>query len=725
MYRRYICYLLLYLIPTVALAKPFALRSDSVALEPHTFDETLQTVEVRANSKRLQTMRIGQTIEWLDSTYLTQHFTGNFAATLSTLPGVNVITIGSGYGKPVIRGLGFNRIAYVDGGLKQEGQQWGADHGLEVDAFDQDPVQVIKGAGSLLYGSDALGGVIVRQPAATPHKQGLYGSYTMMGQSSTMGGGGSLMMGYLHGAHHIRLRMSGQYHGDRNVTADSITYLTRWIPIYNRRLKNSATQTYASQLRYEWLGEEVKASLQASVNGERSGFFPGAHGMPDLKRVLPDKSRYNIELPYSTVRQISTQGSLQWRVSPQWQLVGELGWQQNLRRELSAFHTHYGTMQRPVQDADLEFEFDLKTVSARLQANYYAPWGGKWTLATDGQYQWHKRRGYGFLLPDYQRATSGVSLTYQGRIAQGLHLTSGLRYDLGYIAMSPYHDPYLADYLKERGESSATLAQYYYSSQEGERRWHDLSGSVGLSWQINRHWLWKVNLGRSFRLPGIYELAANGIHHGTFRHEVGDPSLGSEQGWLLDSEVGFHNDLWSCTVSPFVTYFTNYIFLQPSGEWSILPHSGQIYRYQSTRALFTGVELEGSWHLHPQWDYHLQGDYVYTYNVADRLALPYSPPARLSHDLTWHPKHWALSLKHRIIAPQHRIARNEAPTPGTATLLDLAVTYDGQLRQSNYRISLAIQNILNSRYYDHMSYYRRVNLPEAGRNLLLTINLSF
>ena len=180
MYRRYICYLLLYLIPMVALAEPFALRSDSVALEPHTFDETLQTVEVRANSKRLKTMRIGQTIEWLDSTYLTQHFTGNFAATLSTLPGVNVITIGSGYGKPVIRGLGFNRIAYVDGGLKQEGQQWGADHGLEVDAFDQDPVQVIKGAGSLLYGSDALGGVIVRQPAATPHKQGLYGSYTCL-----------------------------------------------------------------------------------------------------------------------------------------------------------------------------------------------------------------------------------------------------------------------------------------------------------------------------------------------------------------------------------------------------------------------------------------------------------------------------------------------------------------------------------------------------------------
>ena len=155
MYCRYICHLLLYLVPIVALAESSLSRPDSIALKPHPFDETLQTVVVRANSQRLQTARLGQTIEWLDSTYLTKHFTGNFAATLSTLPGVNVITIGSGYGKPVIRGLGFNRIAYVDGGLKQEGQQWGADHGLEVDAFDQDPVQVIKGAGSLRTSRDS------------------------------------------------------------------------------------------------------------------------------------------------------------------------------------------------------------------------------------------------------------------------------------------------------------------------------------------------------------------------------------------------------------------------------------------------------------------------------------------------------------------------------------------------------------------------------------------
>lgn len=86
-------------------------------------------------------------------------------------------------------------------------------------------------------------------------------------------------------------------------------------------------------------------------------------------------------------------------------------------------------------------------------------------------------------------------------------------------------------------------------------------------------------------------------------------------------------------VAPFVTYFTDYISLQPSGKWPILSHSGQIYRYQSTRALFTDVELEGTRYLYPQWDYYLQDDYVYACNMVDRLAPPYSSPARLGHDL--------------------------------------------------------------------------------------------
>lgn len=716
---------LLCLLPLGSMAQSTVSADSLSSGSPQGFDQSLQTIVIQGHSHRRQSARTGSTIEWIDSAYLAKHFTGSFTQTLSMLPGVNVISIGSGYGKPVIRGLGFNRIAYVTQGLKQEGQQWGADHGLEVDAYDQDPVEVVKGAASLLYGSDALGGVIVRREATPPAGRGLYGSLSLSGQSITMGGGGSLLLGYRNQGHHLRIRTSAQYHGDRNVTTDSINYLTRNIPIFDRRLKNSATYNYAGQALYQWRGDGISTTLHAAVNGERSGFFPGAHGIPDLGRVQPDGNRYDIALPYSTVRQISTSAMLRWQVAPRWALQGHLGWQQNLRREMSAFHTHYTGQQPPVDNPDREFEFDLHTISMRVSADYYDTMGGKWSLTTDGQYQKHQRAGYGFLLPDYRRTNGGISLVYQGKIASRLHLTGGLRYDVGSAQLSAYEDPYLAHYLEQMGASSEELDQYRYSSQAAHRVWHNLSGSIGLAWQASETLLTKVNLGKSFRLPGIYELGANGIHHGSFRHEVGDVQMKSEEGWLLDASMNYDQGIWSWTISPFVTYFTNYIFLQPSGKWSRLPHSGQIYHYLSTPALFTGIEAETCIDFHPHWSYHLQGDYLYTYNLTDQLALPFSPPARFSHDINWHSDRWTIGMTHRMVAPQRHIARNEAPTPGTATLIDLRADLKTHWGKTSYAVSLALHNLLDTQYFDHMSYYRRVGLPEAGRNIQLHFNISF
>ena len=100
----------------------------------------------------------------------------------------------------------------------------------------------------------------------------------------------------------------------------------------------------------------------------------------------------------------------------------------------------------------------------------------------------------------------------------------------------------------------------------------------------------KANVGRSFRLPGANELAANGVHHGTFRHEQGDANLKSEQGWQMDASYNLRYNGFSISVSPFVSWFSNYIFLRPTGEWSVLPHAGQIYRYTGAEVLFAGTE---------------------------------------------------------------------------------------------------------------------------------------
>lgn len=115
---------------------------------------------------------------------------------VENIPGVQAMDIGSGFSKPMIRGMGFNRVAVLENGIKQEGQQWGADHGLELDAFNVDAVNVMKGPASLLYGSDAMGGVIDIAPVLVPAENMLFGDVTLLGKSVNETIGASLMLGY-------------------------------------------------------------------------------------------------------------------------------------------------------------------------------------------------------------------------------------------------------------------------------------------------------------------------------------------------------------------------------------------------------------------------------------------------------------------------------------------------------------------------------------------------
>lgn len=134
-------------------------------------------------------------MEVVGKEFLREHFTGNLIQTLGTLPGVHSMDIGSGFSKPMIRGMGFNRISVVENGIKQEGQQWGADHGLELDAFNAGQVSIRKGPASLLYGSDAMGGAIELVPLPLPAGNRLFGEASLLGKSVNGTLGGSLMLG--------------------------------------------------------------------------------------------------------------------------------------------------------------------------------------------------------------------------------------------------------------------------------------------------------------------------------------------------------------------------------------------------------------------------------------------------------------------------------------------------------------------------------------------------
>ena len=684
----------------------------------------LPDVVVTESYQQRQAKKSALAVDVVDQDFLRKHFTGNFMQAMENIPGVQAMDIGSGFSKPMIRGMGFNRIAVLENGIKQEGQQWGADHGLELDAFNIGTVNVLKGPSSLLYGSDAMGGVIDITSPPVPSVDMLFGDVTLLGKSVNGTLGGSFMLGIKKSFWYAQVRYSEQHFGDYRIPTDTIVYLTQKMPVYGRKLKNTAGIERNIGFFAQYQRQRYKANYSVSNVYQKTGFFPGAHGIPDVSRVEDDGDSRNMELPYSKVNHLKVT-TLQQYAWEKLVLSGDFGFQNNHREEWSVFHTHYGSQPVPEKDPDKELAFNLNTLSASVKVRFIGSSSWEHALGWDGQHQRNDISGYSFLLPEYYRSTTGLLWLTTYKPNNVISVSGGMRYDYGYIHISSHEDAYLADYLRKQGYDEEQVEHYKWNSHAVKKKFGDYSFSLGLVWTPSERHMVKANVGRSFRLPGANELAANGVHHGTFRHEQGDANLKSEQGWQMDASYNLRYNGFSISVSPFVSWFSNYIFLRPTGEWSVLPHAGQIYRYTGAEVLFAGTEATIDIHFLRSFNYRISGEYVYTYNCDEHIPLSFSPPFSMRNTLTWQRKQVMLYAEWQSIARQNRVDRNEDRTPG-ANLFHLGGSLNIPIRGNQaIEITLTARNIFNTRYYNHLSFYRKVEIPEPGRNFQLLIKIPF
>lgn len=519
------------------------------------------------------------------------------------------------------------------------------------------------------------------------------------------------------------MRYSEQHFGDYRIPTDTIVYLTQKVPIYNRKLKNTAGIERNISSYTEYRSGKYYSNYSISNAYQKTGFFPGAHGIPDISRVQDDGDDRNIELPYSKVNHLKITSRQQYVWD---KLIGywDVGYQKNHREEWSKFHTHYGTQAPPDKDPDKELVFTLDTYSSSIKLKTIASATWEYNAGLDIQYQQNRISGYSFLLPRYNRFIGGVFGIATWRPSQQLSFSGGIRFDHGNVDISAYSDPYLETYLQEMGYDNELIKQYKWRSYAVNRNFGDFSGSLGIIWNPNIYHLIKANIGHSFRLPGANELAANGVHHGTFRHEQGDPSLNSERGWQLDASYLYENKSISFSITPFFSWFSNYIYLKPTGEWSVLPHAGQIYRYTGAEAIFAGTEISFSIDLFPHLKYSFTGEYVYTYNLDENTPLSFSPPASMRNTVTWKKNQFQIHAELYSIASQNRVSKNERTTSGT-NLINLGGNINIPIYNTMIDISLSLRNLLNTKYYNHLSFYRKVEIPEPGRNFQLSIKIPF
>ena len=567
----------------------------------------------------------------VNADFVNNTLTGTFIKSIERLPGVNSMDIGANASKPIIRGMGFNRVVVSENGVKQEGQQWGADHGLELDPFSVETAEIVKGASGLEYGSDAIGGYINIENTKLPQKNTLSGDVSLLAKSVNDTYGGSLYIQGRSEKNFFKLRASVMDFGDYRVPTNQITYLTRKMPVYNGRLKNTAGKEQDLAATIGRVNEKYKTMLTVSNVYQKSGFFPGAHGIPDVSRVLHDGDYRNIEYPYQQVNHIKALSQTRF-ILDNGDLTFNLGFQDNMRQEWSAFHTHYPNQSVPDKDENLELEFHLKTYSANMKFKLSSSPLGKVLVGLQSQFKNNRVAGYNYLLPEYKSSNIGGFVQTEYPVNDKLKLNGGLRFDYGAINIQGYYDDVLFDYFTSAGYTEDLANQYAQRSTDLDKGFGDLSWMVGLVYKPNDQMISRMNLGTAFRVPTAIELGSNGIHHGSFRHEQGDSSLNSEKGYYVDGNIEWSNQNLSIEVSPYLYYFSNYLYLQPTGQFSKLPHAGQVYRYAQTKALLTGMEfsMDKKW-MKDRLGLLLTMEYIYNQRISEnkqeRYPLPFTPPA--------------------------------------------------------------------------------------------------
>lgn len=687
---------------------------DEKTIEEVVITGTVKTIE---NKKRIS------------EEFIQQNFSGSLVQSLENVAGVNVISIGSGAGKPIIRGLGFNRVAVSMNGSKHEGQQWGADHGLEVDAFSLESVELIKGVASIEYGSDAIGGVLNIRNNRIPEKNSFNGKANLLGRSVNQTIGTAFEIQQRKDKFFYKLKASYLDFGDFRTPTDTIIYLTRKIPIHNRKLKNTAGQEWSAFGQIGYVEDNYHSILTISNNQTKAGFFPGSHGIPDLNRLQDDGNSRNIKYPYQQANHFMIQNEHKWNFDDS-ELLVDLAFQNNHRQEKSEFHTHYSNQLPPEKDSDLELDFSLNTFSGNTKYTHFFSEKHKTDIGLQVQIQNNNIKGYNFLLPEYNRTNSGIFALHNYRFSDKLRFDFGLRYDFSTITINRFYDEILYDYLIGRNYSEDLANEYALRSPELSKDFSNFNMKIGALYSLNNRMDFALNVGSSFRNPTAIELGANGIHHGSFRHEKGDVTLNSEKGYIIDFQSNYQTENFRLSFSPYLYYFTNYIYLKPTGEFSVLPHSGQIYRFSQTEAILTGFELESNYSF-GKFNTEIVFEYIYNRQIKEKYPLPFTPPfnvfAKADYSLLEESKFFENSVVYvngKYFAEQNRIAQNEEITP-SSVVFGAGFSSDLNFGKIKPKLTLSVQNIFDTKYYSHMSFYRALEIPEQGRNIQVMISYNF
>lgn len=619
---------------------------------------------------------------------------------LDRIPGVSRINVGTGIDKPVVRGMSMSRLAVAENGIKQEGQQWGTDHGLEMDVFRDEKIQVVRGPSSLQYGSEAIGGVINFVAPNIPEQNKFAQELDMQAISNVGLIGASYKLEYNKKGLYTRTRISARSSADIRVPADSFIFAGYQYPLQHFSLQNTAMQERAANTSLGYAFKTGFSELSYSVIDQNIGFFPGAHGRPDATRLQADGDDRNIANPRQGVRHQKLQWRNNFKLGLNW-LEFDASYQQNDRKEFEI----------DLQEPDLNLR--LQTISSNIRLHQNNLNKGKFVHGLSFSAKNNQNLGTEFLIPDYREQSFAYYSILEKENTEKKHFKLGWRAELNHLNAD--------EVLWSDGSLRAP---------DYDRLLGNASLAAGWLWMKPKGIEHRLNFASAYRFPTAAELFSNGLHHGAFRYERGDASLKTERSIQVDYQFEIHRKTWNFSLTPYTAYLDNYIYLSPSARFaSNAQGGGQIHEYKQANAVMAGTEVYSDWHFSEAL--HLENSFeaVYGHNLAEFRPLPMIPAAQFQHRLKYEAHLFSSMEFHSLIELQNTLAQNRTERNEFATPANTLVNVQAGIKigdaLSGVWINFSIHNVLNTVYYQHLSRFRLLNLPEPGRSFNLSMKVKF
>lgn len=620
-----------------------------------------------------------------DNKQLTQSSSPTLMQSLTNVAGVNMISTGTNIGKPVIRGLSYNRVLVFSEGVAVDNQQFGDEHGLGLSDIGIDKVEIIKGPSSLLYGADAMGGVLHFISERPANINTIVGDVGTKYFSNT--NGYTSNMGFKGATDGFRYRVRGGYssHGDyMQGNGERVT---------NTRYTESALKTGIGFMKKWWTNDVDYSFLQSAIG------IPEELGEQNTHRKL--LSPFQI----ITNHTLSTQNTFYIKKS---HINLNLGYMVNNRTEYEE-----GELSETVHHnypAPAALNMLLKTTSYDVKWHLPEMNHIEVIVGSQGKYQTNRNSGEENLIPDAnEQQAGGFAMVKYGK--NKFTTMAGLRYDVKKV------EGFKMGEQDEEGYKRA-FKQFYDS----------YNGSLGFTYQANEKLLFRTNLASGFRAPNLAELSSNGVHEGTFRYEIGNLALKTEQNFEIDLGFEYVSEHVSIAFAGFNNLINNYIFLSPLD--SVIGEE-TVFTYSQTNAQLYGLESTIDIHPHAMHWLHFETGYAMVI-AKDRQGnyLPRIPAFNLNNTLKVELNNFKkcenpfISLTTNTIFAQNNFAEFETATP-SYVLLSAKVGADFALGKQKLEISIGATNLLNTKFYNHLSRLKPDGIYDMGRNFVLSVKVPF